>query len=427
MIAQPEQFVQEVTAIVHRKPACLIELEVTASPSLVSQAHKEATKKVGKEAQLPGFRKGKAPNELILKRYPQVIESEWHKKIADLSFAAAQSQVRIPVLNGNSSISFDLKSHSLKEGAKVIFSFETEPEVPSVDPSLFQSQEEPSSQVEEKQIDEAIRQLQYYYAKWTPVTDRGVQEGDTIVIDLDTLDGEPQKVFHQVRFEVATSRMADWMKRLVLGAKTGDVLEGVSEADETASEEEKKEFSPKRVRLTLHKVELAHLPTVDDEFARTLGVPDVAALRVSIQGKLQDLLEQDRQEKRRKQVNDFLMQRYDFELPLSLIKAEQDHRLKEALHDSSQRKSYESSSEEEKKKVHERMFLEASQSIKLFYLARQVIRDANIPVTHSEVEQAAIQLAQGQKLDPEHLPRELYALALSTVILRKAQDYLLKK
>lgn len=183
----------DVEATVHRKPACRVKIDVKASPSLVSAARKEAIKKVNKDVNFPGFRRGKAPEDLILKKHPFAVEQAWHKAIADASYIEAQRIVRVPVLNTNSPISFDLKSHSLELGAELSFSFETEPTIPTVDPKEFILKEEAPVVVEEKQLEEAIHQARYYFAEWIPVTDRGIQEGDAIMIDLDLIDGEPQK------------------------------------------------------------------------------------------------------------------------------------------------------------------------------------------------------------------------------------------
>ena len=126
----------EVRVIVHRKPACRIELNVKTTPALVDQARKAATKAVSKDVTLPGFRKGRAPEEMILKKFPNDIERQLHKSLADLAFVAAQKLAKVPLLNNNSKITFDLKKQS-EEGAELVFSFETEPKVPSVNPKEF--------------------------------------------------------------------------------------------------------------------------------------------------------------------------------------------------------------------------------------------------------------------------------------------------
>ena len=421
--------IEDVTVTVHRKPACRIELEVKTTPSLVADARKDAIKKVNKEVSFPGFRKGKAPDEMVLKKYPGAVESEWHKSIANTAFPAAMAQARTPVLNNGERVTFDLKKHSMEEGAELLFSFETEPSLPEVDPKQFHPKPVEKAEVGEKQVDEAIRQMRFFFARWIPIDGRGIQEGDYIQIDLHTIDGpKPEKVFDHVRFEVAPDRMANWMKALVLGAKPGDVLEGVSEADETASEEEKKEFVPKKVRLTIHRAETAELPEIDEEFCKKVGAENPEQLRESVRSILDRNAEDKAESEKREQVNQFLVQTYTFELPLSLIELEKNHRKKQMLQNPQSAASFEKLTAEERHKFDQKLYDESVQAVRLFYLTRKIVREAQLPITQGEVQQEAINSASGlgRRVNPEELPKEAYALALSKVILAKAQTYILE-
>ena len=411
---------------VHRKKACRIELNVKAPSEMVNQARKNAIKAVGKEVSLPGFRKGHAPQEMLLKQFPKDIERALHKELADLAFVSAQKEVNLPLLNQNGSVSFDLKKIS-EEGAELIFSFETEPKIPKVDPISFVKKEIARAAVEEKQIEEAIRQMRYFYAEWKLIQDRPIQEGDAIMIDLDTIDGEKiENVFHHIRFEVAKERMANWMKKLVAGAKIGDVLEGVSEADEDATEGEKGEFKSKRVRITILKVEQAILPELDDAFAKKVGASDIAHMRQSITELLNRQADEKVKEGLREQVNDYLLQNYEFELPQSLIDTETKHRLQQSIQEPNAKAKWDRMSQEERKQLLQKMEVEATQAVRLFYLSRSIVQNEKIPITHQEVQQEAIHTARAHGMNQkEELPKELFALALSKVILAKAQDFVL--
>jgi trigger factor len=230
----------ELKVLVHRKPHCLIELEVHVGSDMIQKARQMAIKAVNKTATLPGFRKGKAPEEMVLKKFGPQVERDLHQQLADLAYAGAQKLAAIPRLNNNAQISFQMKKLT-DENGELSFTFETEPQAPTVDPTKFHSKAIKRPDVTDKEIDEAVRQMQYFYAAWTPITDRPIEDGDTIMINLDTLgeDGQWNQVFNHVRFEVSKERMAEWMKNLVKGAKAGDVLEGLSEPDDTATDAEK--------------------------------------------------------------------------------------------------------------------------------------------------------------------------------------------
>ncbi len=425
---QTEQMIGDgVRVSVHRKPACEIEMHVAANKDLIEKGRKNAVKNVGREVTLPGFRKGKAPEEIVLRKFPQEVEKELRNCVADVAFQEAQKVAKVVLLNGNSRIVFDVKAET-PESMEFIFRFETEPTVPSVDPQLFKPSPVEKVQVEEKHIDEAIRQMAFFYAEWENIEDRAVQEKDFIIIDLDTVDGDKvEKVFNQVRFEVVPERMAHWMRRLVLNAKAGDVVEGMSEPDDTASQQEKEEFKPKKVRVHIVKVERAVLPEMNDEFAKQVGAPDVEGMRRLVADVLRRQVEEKEEAQFKEQVNQFLVSQYDFDLPASLLKAEIDHRKAKTL-DSPKAKTYwETLSAEEKKQREATLLLETRSSLKLFYLARQVIRDEKIPVTQQEVQEKAVSNHQAVNPGSEEIAKEEYAAAFSNVLLAKAQDFILSK
>ncbi len=66
---------------IHRKPACVVEFDVEATEKLVQTAHKKAIKAVCKEVTIPGFRKGKAPDALVVTKYEPAINKEWEKSL----------------------------------------------------------------------------------------------------------------------------------------------------------------------------------------------------------------------------------------------------------------------------------------------------------------------------------------------------------
>lgn len=410
------------------KEACRIELRVKAFHALIESARREALKAVGKEVLLPGFRKGRAPDEMVRKKFPKEVEKELHNKLADAAFAETQRIAKIPILNQNAPVTFDLKSLT-DETAELVFSFETEPQIPSIDPKQFQPKPVPRAEVGEKQIDEAIRQMQYYFAEWKPVIDRPIQEKDTILIDLDTIDGpSPQRVFNQMRFEVSKERMAEWMQKLVLGAKAGDVLEGISEPDANATEEERKEFAPKKVRVAILKVEEVLLPELNEAFAKKVGARDPDHMRQTIAEMLNKQADEKAQDLLREQVNDFLIKQYPFEIPKSLVKTEAEHRFRQLAQNPNFKRDWDKMSQEERNTFAANISRESEGAVRLFYLSRHVVNDAKIGITHQEVQDVAVATmrASGSRQPPvDQIPKEVYALAVSKVLLAKAQDFIL--
>ena len=426
-----EEFVGDhVRVSVRRLPACQVEFLVTVTKKLLEKARAQALKSVNKEVTIPGFRAGKAPEGLILKKYAAEVDKRTPKEMADLAFVEAQKLAKVAPLNQNSRVSFDVKKKT-EDGAEIVFIFEEEPKIPPVDPQLFVPKPFNRPEVGEKQVAEAIRQMAFFYAEWKPVEDRGVQEGDFIMIDLDTVDGDKvERVFNQVRFEVQPERMAAWMRDLTVGAKVGDVLEGMSSPDAGASEAEKAEFAPKKVRLHILKVERAIVPEMDDAFAQKVGAPTVAEMYVLIERILRDQIEEKAQSDLREQVSRFLVETYHFDLPRSLLEEEVKYRHSQSLKNPKVYEQWKNATQADKERMTEALIREATAALRMFYLARQVVADAKIPITHQEVQEQAVAMRSRQYREggqTDQISKEEFSIALSALFLKKTQDFILQQ
>ena len=415
----------EVAVVLERKSSCIVSLETTPTEILLKKAEDLALKKVRKDISLPGFRKGKVPKQMVEKKYGHAIQEQAKTEAAELAFRASMQLIKIPLLNDQSKVSFSLKS-SDPASPVFLFSYETDPIIPKVDATAFQVSEEKPQEIGEKELEEAIKQMRFFYAKWNPVIDRGIQENDFIIIDLETADNPGEKVFADTRFEVSDTHMAGWMKKLVLGKKAGDVLKGVSDPKEDKKEgEESESMEKKDVVLTIKKVEEADLPPFDDALAKKAGAETVDKLKDYLKNLLQQKAVEKHDQEQREAINRFLLDQYPFDMPQSLIEAEKNHRKKQILQDQTRSKQIENFSAEEKKAMDLEITSQSEEAVRLFYLSRAIVRDSGIQVTKAEVEQEAkrtLQTFGPVRVNAQDIPQEVFALALSKVILRKAQD-----
>ena len=417
---------EDIEVKLHRLNNCKIRLDVKAAPHLLKKARKKAIKEVAKEVDVPGFRKGKAPEALIIKKYPSQLEEQWHREIAREVFGAVQKVMEVPPLSLHSQINFDLKKHSLEEGAELSYNFETEPSIPKIDPKKFEPKKIKKYPVGEKEVNEAIRQIRFFHAQWKEITDRPIKEGDYIIIDLEAIETDPpQKVFNNTRFEVSKNGMADWMKDLIIGARVGEILEGISTPDKDAKEEEKKNFEPKKVRVTIKKIEEANLPELNDEFAKKVGSENIEKMKENITSMLKDQAKENEDKEMRAQANEFFIS-IDFELPSSLINAEKKHRIEEHMKDSKFKENWDKSSKEEKDNIEKSIEKNAIDSIRLFYITHQLIKDAKIEIKQEDINAVVFAIKPEYGMDTSKITNEDKSLALSRLFLIKAQDYVIE-
>ncbi len=425
------QLGQDIEFEIHTKPDCVVEMNVTAKEPLVKNAFQQAIHSVAKEVSIPGFRKGKAPAELIKKRYPDALEQQWHKAIADHAFRAAQHVARIPVLTTKSPITFNMESCETDK-AEMKFSFEREPQVPEIDISKINLEIPTVDSVSEEAIDEAVRQASFFFAEWTTITDRAAQEKDYVLLDIYTVDGEQeQKVFNGTRFEVSEKSMSLWMRELVIGMSTGEKKEGLSKPDDDATEEEKKEFEPKKVRVELVKIEEAKLPEQDDAFAAKVGCKTMNEMRTNIRNLFEKKNKENHISSLRDKLSEELIKTHPFDLPKSLLDEEIKYRMESAMQHPQFKQEWEKKTDDERKEHEANLRTTAENAVRLFYLCRKVAQDANLPLSQEELKKpdaSFLELLIGLRSPYEQQQgQEQQAMEMTRLMLHKAQEHIIKQ
>ena len=430
IVSNPEFKNDKVRVIVHRRPSCRIELECEAFLPLLKAAQDKAIKVVGKGVTLPGFRKGKGPDSLVLKNYPSQVNKQWQECIANLAFQESETLLHIPLLNNEPKINFNIKSYSL-DGARLIISFETEPVVPTINPKDVELKRVERPIVNDEKVNETIRQVQFFFATWKTISDRTIQESDFVILDVDVIEEEPPtKLFADVRFEVTDKSMAQWMKELVIGRLKGDTLEGISIPDADASEEDKEKLKPKKVRLQIKEVEEAIIPELNDDFAQKVGASSVENMRISIENLLTKQAEGHVQEKLREQLSDVLLTKYPFDIPMSLIDRETRFRLQQLLKDSEFINYWKRMTAEARKRSVSSIAEQSEKAVRIFYLCRKILADAHIKVSPNDLTKPSLTpleflIGDRRNVHPQENNEVHQAEAFSHLLLEKAEDYII--
>lgn len=422
----------QVSFTIINKPHCVVEFQVKASRSLVEKAYKNAIKEVTKETSIPGFRKGKAPEEAIKKSFKQAIDKKWEQLIGQESFAECEKLAKIPVLNAESRVHFKLKSHSHEDGAEMIFQFESEPEISAVNLSAISLDLAEKKEVSPQQLDEILHKIRLFFAKWNGIEDRAAQQGDYVFVDLDIIEEDKlDRVLTNARLEIKDPIMANWMRELVIGMHIGSSKEGFSQADESASEEDKAKFTPKKIKITLNAIQEPILPALDDELAIKLGAHSL----VDMKEKLKLLLEKQSRESQkviyREKLSSELLKQYNFEVPGSLLYTEIQHRTKQLFSNPSFKKRYDSLDDEGKKEEFTKIESQATDALKLFYICRKILSDNQLTISISDLNQEINSPLEAMFADRDlanpNKTEEQKNLLMSRMLLTKAQDFIIDK
>ncbi len=413
------------------KPDCVVEYKVDVFPDITQKAKKEAIRSIAKEVSIPGFRKGRAPEALIVKKFAQSLQEKWHAKIANCAFAECQKVSKIPILHQDSKVSVNVDELSEEGTAKLTYAFETKPIIPSIDFANITLKKEARDLINEEKIEETIQSIRLYFAKWSKISNRAVQKDDYVLIDVDVVEETPpRRALTNNRFKVDRNYMPKWMFEIVLGMKIGETKQGVSIPDDDAPEQVKKDSPPKKVALILRSIEIAELPAVDDTLAKKVGAATEKEMRKNIERLLNDQSNNKRQQAYRTQIDLYLLAKYNFSLPKTVLQEEIRSRIKQIMSDPERRKIMTSASAEKQKAMIQEIEKQGEKALRLFYLTEKIIRDQNIRISPTEIDKESHDLLHtllNGSSSPKRPSREQREIAMSRLMLTKAEDFLISK
>ncbi len=266
---------------VERKPASLVVLDITADDDEFSEAMARAFRKVSRDIQVPGFRKGKAPRHIIEGLYGRnVFLQEAADEVMDKLYRQALQQEDLTPVGEPS-----VEINALEPVNFVV----TVPVYPEVELNDYASiRVDPvDATVSDDDIEEVLVRLQKSQGEWVELAEaRKPGEGDQVTVDYEVeLDGEPfQEPIEDAVFVLGETNLLAPLREKLESMDAGDTETfelSFAEDDETADPSIRgKSLSYK---VTLKGIKERQLPALDDEFAKKVNDSEsLAALRDQI-------------------------------------------------------------------------------------------------------------------------------------------------
>lgn len=433
-----------IKVVVNKDHGSKVKLEITIQPHAAKAAYQKAIKAINKEISIPGFRKGKAPEAVVLQTYSQYIDQEWREILANTAFQEALELTKIIPFHQDTIKRPTFKNLSKEEGATLVIEFEAAPMVPEVDTADLKIKTIKPHPITEKQIDQVLEDIRFHHAEWKDITDRPIQEGDFVNLDIEAVE-EGKEVCHDTSFEVKEGKMGNWMRNLLIGLKTGESAEGMSEQEpvkgceacEHHDEEhhhhthEKAPFKPTLCRITVKSIKDAKLPELNDELAAKTGVKTVEELKERVAASLKNQAEGMIKENYRQQIENQLLEKYHFDLPSSLVESEKEEWIRYRISNLPDIES-DPNKAAKFKQIEEEVSREVENSYRLFYLVRKIAEEQKINVSSEEIMQEFMHQSMSRNseekvFDTSMDPKIIRSRLFSYLLTRKAKDFLIDK
>lgn len=289
-------------------------LQVTVPAERVKAAEDGAVAKYAKSARLPGFRKGKAPESLVRRKYADAIRQSVLEELVQASWERARETEKLrPV--GQPHI------HDLKWSDGNIVEFElhvdVHPELTLKKAGGF-TLTRTLAPVTDAQLTEQLDKLREQKATWSPVEAKPAPGNlvELTIANLDEGEGSDERPYSLVLGE---GQAIPELEERVMGLALGETKE-VSVKFPDDYPEEGKRGKARKLRLTLREVKRQDLPALDDAFAREQGdFEDLAALRQAVRTDLEKEAQRDADAKVRDQLIQAIIAANDVPAPQSLV------------------------------------------------------------------------------------------------------------
>ncbi len=291
-------------------------LQITIPVEQVDKARQAAAKKIAAKVAIPGFRKGKAPPAMVLKRFSDSIRSE----VLDALVQSAYTEV-LERENIKPATQPHIHDLTFDDGQPVTFSLHVE-----VRPEIVLSRVEgfKVTRTERSVGDEDVRtqldQLREQKAAWSPVEDKA-REGDMVTVQLATADASGEiPEGREYKVVIGAGQAIAGVEEVIMELTPGTSVERpVKWPDDFPDEAERGQT--KTVRVALQDVKRKSVPDLDDSFAREVGDFDsLAALEGAVRKDMVEAAKREADADVRAKLLDEIIGANPFDVPPSWVK-----------------------------------------------------------------------------------------------------------
>ena len=418
---------RKVTKLEH----CHTEVLVTVDKNLWKKAQDKAFDKLAKDVTIDGFRKGKAPLNMVKSRIDQ--GRVYNEAINDVLDPVYRDILENEKLQPMARPSFEVTKLSDDElEIKVVIV--TRPEVELGKYTGYKLGKEEAS-VTDEELDASLAELRKQNATIAPKEGQA-ENGDIVVIDFEgSVDGVPFEGGKAENHELelgSHSFIAGFEEQLV-GASAGiEVDVKVKFPDNYGPDEIAGKDAVFHVKV--NEVKQKILPELDDEFVKELGMPNVENVEQLKAARREQLLKSKENNNKRQYLDKLFEEiRKDskFDIPEEILaeetenrKKDMEQRLQQSGIDLEQYLALTRTSEEDLKKQLE---VEAQKGLESWLVLDTVGQKENINITDEEVEFELAKMADQYKMSIDQIKQALgqqISQFKGNLVMSKIEDYL---
>ncbi len=418
---------------IEKKEHSLVVISLEAGKEEWSEALKKAYNKNKGRFQVPGFRKGKVPYQLVCQYYGEgVLYEDAMNEIANTQYPEAIKEHDLKVVSRPEMDVTDLN----EDGIKYTISVYVKPEF---ELGQYEGVEVPYKDIEvtDEDVDAEIERMRKRNASLEEVTDRAAAEGDTVTIDYEgfkdgvAFEGGKGENYN---LKLGSKSFIPGFEEQVAGHNLGEEFTiEVKFPEEYHAEDLKGADATFNVKINAIKAEI--VPELDDEFAKAVSEFDtLAELKADVKAKQQERADKDNKAAFENETVRAVCDNCQIDIPDSMVQSE----VEQMADDQAARMSnqgialemylqYVGQSMDEFKKSLEPM---ARVRVKSSLVIEKITEAINPEVTEEDYNEELSQIAKSYSIDLEEVKKSIgedSAFIKDSIRARKTVEYLASK
>jgi len=416
-------------------------LVVTLDQAEVAAEHQAVIGEISKHARLPGFRPGKAPANLVLKRYAKEIGDEFKQKVLSKAYRGGLEQSKIEALNVT-----DVQEGTLApdQSATITITLDIRPTFTLPDYAGLPT-EIKSVDATDAEVDTVIEGMRAERADFK-VAERPAAKGDYVKLAYEgTIDGKPvldlapdKQIYGKVpqtweEVEGENEGLIPGLGKQLAGLSTGD------KKDVTINFPAEFAAVPALAGKTaVYAVEIQEirervLPEMDEAFFKSHQADNLESLKVNVRNNLKGRKEYENRQAQRRQVTEALSAKVDFAVSESLVESETQSVLRQFIEENMRRGVPADQFEKDKASLHDGASKAARSRVKTQLILAKIAELEKLTVTEKDIDTFIYRESVMNNQKPEKLVKELtqdrekLRSVQQSIIFDKALDLLVSK
>lgn len=415
-------------------------ITVSLSAKQVAELESSLIKDFQREAKIPGFRPGKAPESMVRTRYAKELKQELQQRVISQAHQEGVAKADIDIFN---IVDLEQGEITADQDASLVFTVDIVPsfEVPQYEGLKVTNE---PTEASDEEVDKMINQILSQRAEYN-VVEKAAGKGDYVRCSYEGKIGDeavaelvpdaPMYGTQKVTWEEAGAENSPGVSAVtegLVGMKAGDEKEVTMEFPE--------DFKPEalagKTAVYLIKTEEVRekvMPKLDEDLFKSIQVKDEAELRERIRENIESQKKQQNANAERQQITEQLLKSVEFAIPESGIESETEAVLRDFMQRNMQQGIPAEEFEKNKEQLHEGASSAARDRLKSRLILSKIAEQEKVKVENDDFSRMIMMEAQQTGEKPDKLVKELQKdrsridRMRSEILLGKTMDLLVEK